>query len=428
MPLGDLVAEDGSDDAVDVDDVETARHFFAAFDRGFAVVEELGDVERPIEAVILRLGLVASHFRAHGRRVEHARQVESLGFPMLDGFVRFQHIGATDHFLDRAEAELRHQFAHFLGDELHKVHRVLGVAGEVFPQLRVLRGDAHGAGIQMADAHHDAAERNERRGGEAEFFCAEERGDDHVPSRFHLAVRFHDDARTEIIQHERLVRFGEAEFPRQTRVFDGSLRRSARAAVESRDEHDIGVCFRDACGDRADADFRDELHADPRVAVRVLQVVDQLREIFDRINVVMRWWRDESDAGRRTAHFRDPRIHFRAGKLPAFTGLRALGHLDLQLFRLRKIEARHAKTSACDLLDRAVLRVAALIRPSVTRGVFAAFAGVRFSADAVHRDGERLVRFAGNRAVAHRARFETRHDLFHAIHFLDRDGRLRFEI
>ena len=69
----------------------------------------------------------------------------------------------------------------------------------------------------MADAHHDAAERDERRGGETKFFRAEQRGDDHVAAGLHLAVRLDHDAAAQIVQHERLVRLGEAEFPRQAR-------------------------------------------------------------------------------------------------------------------------------------------------------------------------------------------------------------------
>ena len=54
------------------------------------------------------------------------------------------------------------------------------------------------------------------------------------------------------------------------------------------DQHDIRVRLRHACRDGADADFRHELHVNAGTAVRVLQVVDQLREVFDRVNVVVR--------------------------------------------------------------------------------------------------------------------------------------------
>ena len=115
------------------------------------------------------------------------------------------------------------------------------------------------------------------------------------------------------------------------------LRRGAGAAVVAADQHHVRVRLGDAGGDRADADFGHQLHADARVAVGVLQIVDQLRQIFDRINVVMRRRRDESDAGRGVPRLRDPRIHLGAGQLAAFAGLRALRHLDLQFPRVDQV-------------------------------------------------------------------------------------------
>ena len=67
------------------------------------------------------------------------------------------------------------QLAHFLGDEAEEVDDVLGLAGEARAQLRILRGDADRAGVEVAVAHHDAAQRDQRRGGEAELLGAEQR-------------------------------------------------------------------------------------------------------------------------------------------------------------------------------------------------------------------------------------------------------------
>ena len=48
--------------------------------------------------------------------------------------------------------ELGEQLAHLLGDELEEVLDELGLAGEARPQLGVLGGDAHRAGVEVADA------------------------------------------------------------------------------------------------------------------------------------------------------------------------------------------------------------------------------------------------------------------------------------
>ena len=150
----------------------------------------------------------------------------------------------------------------------------------------------------MADAHHDAAHRDERAGGESKFLRAEQRGHDDVTTGLQLAVRLDGDARAEVVQHERLVRFGEAEFPRNARVLDGGLRRRTSAAVEAGDKHDIRVRLGHARRDGADADFGDQLDADAGTAVGVLEIVNQLREVFDGVDVVVRRRGNQTDTGR----------------------------------------------------------------------------------------------------------------------------------
>ena len=113
-------------------------------------------------------------------------------------------------------------------------------------------------------------------------------------------------------------------------MLDRTERRSAGAAVVAGDEHHVGMSLGDARGHRAHAHLGDQLDGDARLGIDVLQVVDQLRQIFDRINVMMRRRRDQSHAGDRVAGLGDDRIHLVAGQLAALAGLCALRHLDLQ--------------------------------------------------------------------------------------------------
>ena len=212
-----------------------------------------------------------------------------------------------------------------------------GSPGKVLAQLRVLGGDAHRAGVEVADAHHDAAHRHQRRGGKAELLGPEQGGDDHVAAGLQLAVGLDDDARAQVIEHERLVRLGQAEFPRDARVLDAGLRRGARAAVVAADQHHVRVRLGDAGGHGADADLGHQLHADARVMVGVLQVVDQLGQVFNRVNVMVRRRRDQADARRRVADLGDPGIDLLPGQLAAFARLGALGHLDLEFLGVDQV-------------------------------------------------------------------------------------------
>ena len=93
------------------------------------------------------------------------------------------------------------------------------------------------------------------------------------------------------------MRLGNAQFPRQTRMFDTGQRRSTRAARVARDQDVIRVRFGDPCCDCPDADFGNQFDADPRCGIRVFQIVNQLRKIFDRIDVMVRWRTDQTNSG-----------------------------------------------------------------------------------------------------------------------------------
>ena len=141
----------------------------------------------------------------------------------------------------------------------------------------------------MTLPHHDAAERNQWCGGETEFLGPEHRCDDDIATGFELSVCLQSNPAAQVIHHKGLMRLGDAEFPWQTGVLDARQRRCACATFESRYQNIVGVPLGNSGRDGADADFRHELYADASATICILQVKDQLRQIFDGVNVVM--WR-----------------------------------------------------------------------------------------------------------------------------------------
>src|SRR6266852_3732428 len=270
----------------------------------------------------------------------------------------------------------------------------------------------------MTDAHHYTAERDQRRGGEAELVRAEQSADDHVAAGLELAVHLDSDAAAKIVEDKNLVGFGQAQLPGNAGMLDARQGGGARAAIMAADQNHVGMRLGDAGGDRAHAYLRHQLDADAGVMVRVLEIVNQLRQIFNRVNIMMRRWGDQPDAGSRVADLGNPGIDLVAGKLAAFARLGALGHFDLQLFGVDQILAGDAEPAGGDLLDSAVARVAIGIE-GVSGGVLTALAGVALAADAVHGDGQSLVGFLADRAVRHGPRLKTLHDRFDRLDFVD---------
>ena len=115
----------------------------------------------------------------------------------------------------------------------------------------------------------------------------------------------------------------------------------------------------------------------------------------------MRRRRNQGDARHGIAQLRDIRRHLIAWQLTAFSWFRALRHFNLNNVGVDQISWRHAKAARGDLLD------ARHFIGAVTCGIFAAFAGVRISAQAVHRFRQRLMRFRAERADRHRGGIKT---------------------
>src|SRR6185503_10640245 len=96
--------------------------------------------------------------------------------------------------------------------------------------------------------------------------------------------------------------------------------------------------------------------------VRAAQVVDQLLEVLDRVDVVVRRRRDQADARRRVAQPGDVVVDLVAGQLAALAGLGALRHLDLQAVGVDEVVRRDAEAARGDLLDRGTTLVAEAAR------------------------------------------------------------------
>ena len=86
--------------------------------------------------------------------------------------------------------------------------------------------------------------------------------------------------------------------------------------------------------------------------------MNQLRKIFDRVDVVMRRRGDQPDARDRKPQPGDVFGHLVPGKLPSLARLGALRHLDLQLVGVDEVLRRDAEPRRRYLLDLRAQRVA----------------------------------------------------------------------
>ena len=228
--LDHLVAENRSHRAVGIDDGQIQAHAPAVANRVLGQFHQ-PLVQCPFKAVILGNGAPDLDILVGlDRRRQYGRQVQSVSLPVVDRVADLERIDATDHVVHAAEAQLRHQFPGLLGHQEQVVDDVLGRTGELLAQHRVLGRDPHRTGVEMTLAHHDAAQGDQRTRGEAHLLGTEQSGDHHIPPGLQSSVGLQDHAAAQVVHHQGLVSFRDAQFPRQAGMLDAGERRGPGAA------------------------------------------------------------------------------------------------------------------------------------------------------------------------------------------------------
>ncbi len=426
VAVGDLAGELRADTAVGVADLVFEAGLAPGLEAALGILQD-DLVERPVlELVVALPGVEPGAGVVEFRHGQEAGEIEQVGLGMVGYLALLEVIGAPDDLVEGARPDAGEILANLLGhgveeeDDVFRRALVLGAKG------LVLTGDTDGAGVEMALADVDAAGGDERRRAEVEFLRAHHGGHEDIEAGLHAAVGAQSHAIAEAVEEQDLVRLGEAEFPRAARILNGGERRGAGAAVVPGNQDDVGIGFGHARGDGAHAGLGDELDADLGAGVDLLEVIDELREILDAVNIVVRRRRNQRHARRAAAKLGDDGADLVAGNLAALAGLGALRHLDLDLGGAGQVLGGDAEAARGDLLDAAVLGVAVFHRREAG-AVLAALAGIGFAADAVHGDGERLVRLGRESAERHAGGGEAAADLLHRLDFLQRNGRTLFQ-
>ncbi len=348
--------------------------------------------------------------------LQQGAEVEPIGLGMPAPDLA-QQLGAPDDLVERAGAERGQDLAHLLGDMEEEMDNLLRGTGELGAQLGALGGDADRAIVAVTGARHHAALGHQRRRAERELVGAEQRSQHHIAPGLQPTVHAQAHAAAQPVDHQRLLCLGQPELPMHTGVLDRGERRGAGATGMTTDQDDIGAALGHAGRDRADAGLGHQLHRHCGTRVGLLEIVDQLRQVLDAVDIVVRRRRDQLDPRRGMADARDLLGHFVARQLATLARLGPLRHLDLQLARRGQVGRRDAEACRGDLLDRAVALIV------VARRVLAALAGVAEAAQPVHRDRQRLVGLDAGRAVRHRCGREAPDDRLDRLHFVERDRR-----
>ena len=114
----------------------------------------------------------------------------------------------------------------------------------------------------------------------------------------------------------------------------------------------IGIGLGHTSRDRPDPNFSNQLHTDRGFGMHLVQIVDELSQIFNGIDVVVGRRRNQRHSSLAVTQPSDVLIHLWPRQLAAFTRLSPLSHLDLELLTAAQILRCHPKPARSNLLNR----------------------------------------------------------------------------
>src|SRR6185503_17453194 len=353
-----------------------------------------------------QLAAAATH-RTRGR--EQRGEIDAIEAAHLR-----EEIGAADQILRRRHAETGDDPRELLSKRAEEAHEIRDRALELLRLESLealldrlgrrsdLRCDADVTGVELTATADRAADRDHRHRPEPDAVRAKAEHLRDIERALHPAVAPDLHVIAQAVGDERAVRLGHADLRRQACTPQRVLPRRAGPAVISGQRDDVGARFCDATRDDPDIRCHRDLHGDTRARVDGLQLVDDLREILDRVDVVIVRRRDEVDAGPRVARERDLDRHLLRREVTALARLRALADLDLEVVGRIGQHGRDTEPSRRDLLAAVAWVLADQVRQ------LAALAVDAEQIHPSHRLGVRAVRGLPLRAEGHRRDVDRR--------------------
>jgi hypothetical protein len=261
-------------------------------------------VERLVEAVVLRLAVEARRPRpASVRLVEERREVEPRAFQWSIAAAHVEQVGRGRSSRRRCGSRARHDLAHLLGDEEEVVDDVLGLPVKrlrstgscvATPTGQVLRWHLR---IMMQPIAISGAVAKPNSSAPSSAPMTDVAAGAQPPSTCTRCGRAGRSAPASAGSRQ-------ADLPGRAGVLDRGQRRGAGAAVVAGDGDVVGLALATPAA-TVPTPTSDTSFTETAPRVDVLQVVDQLRQVLDRVDVVVRRRRDQAHARRRVAQLGD---------------------------------------------------------------------------------------------------------------------------
>mmetsp|Transcript_27317 Transcript_27317/g.66294 ORF Transcript_27317/g.66294 Transcript_27317/m.66294 type:complete len:207 (+) Transcript_27317:1261-1881(+) len=200
---------------------------------------------------------------------------------------------------------------------------------ELLSKLFLLTGDTNGACVQVANTGHDTTLSNHGNSTKSEFFSTKHGSNHDIQSRPNSTINTNGDTVTKVIVEKCRVGFRETKLPWATSMLDRRKRGSTSTTITTRNLDNIGVSLGNTTGDGSDTNTRDQLDRNAGTFVDGMQIVNQLCQILNTVDIVVRRRRDKGDTWLTGSKSGNVFGNLGSWQLTTFSRLGSLGHLNL---------------------------------------------------------------------------------------------------
>ena len=220
-------------------------------------------------------------------------------------------------------------------------------------ELRILCGNTHRTGIQVTLTHHDTTQNDEGCRTETEFLSTEQSHQDDVTTALQLTIYLQTNLTTKTVLHKSLLGFRKSDFRRDTCETHAGCRAGTCTTLGTRDDDEVCLRLSHTGSDGTHATLSYQFYRDSRLRVHILEVEDELSQILDTVDIVMRWRRNQADARDRVTGLGDDLVNLEARQLTTLTRFSTLCHLDLDFLCIYQIFCSHTESTGSHLLGLA---------------------------------------------------------------------------
>ncbi|KAH3660385.1 hypothetical protein OGAPHI_006971 [Ogataea philodendri] len=350
--FGASVRKSSTDRSIGVDSLSLNGDRQTLIKSNLGLIDKLV-VQSDMQSVILFLDTSGSNTWSDGvGRSKNWRQVDVgiLGGSQIISNVKL--FGSTNHLVDGSETKLGHDSSQLVRNVVEEVDNVLRSSLELFSQNRVLSSNTDWTSVCVTFSVENTSHGDQWSGSETPLFCTKQTCNSNVSSGLELTIGLNSDSSSQVVQNKSLVSLSKTKLPWQTSILDTGPSGSTGTTIVSRNQNVVCLGLSDTRSNDTNTNFRNKLDGNSSSWISTLQVVNELLQILNRINIVVRRWRNQPDTCGGVPGLGNVVRNLVTWQFTTFTWLGTLGHLNLQLIGVSKVIRSNTKSTRGNLLDR----------------------------------------------------------------------------